>query len=151
MCDSLSSEYSISEASLIRKYPNFIPKNLFCNSTSDTWKPSSKKYIYWLIKQQTTQIFFKIQGQNDSYSHWRPSGLKSGGALTKYVRAGQKKWSTYIYIISGRCRKSGGAIALVALVRWAPLHIHTNISFPEISTPDQMYRTKWKINSPKNV
>ena len=96
VCDSLSSEYSISEASLIRKYPNFIPKNLFCNSTSDTWKPSSKKYIYWLIKQQTTQIFFKIQGQNDS------------------------------------C-------------------IHTNISFPQISTPDQTYRTKWKINSPKNI
>ena len=31
---------------------------------------------------------------------------------------GQKKWSTYIYIISGQGRKSGGAIALV---RWAPL------------------------------
>ena len=35
--------------------------------------------------------------------------------------AGQKKWSTYLYIISGLGRKSGGAIALVALVRWAPL------------------------------
>ena len=36
---------------------------------------------------------------------------------------GQKKWSTYIYIISGWGRKSGGAIALVALVRWAPLDV----------------------------
>ena len=38
--------------------------------------------------------------------------------------AGQKKWSTYIYIISGQGRKSGGAIALAALVRWAPLPMH---------------------------
>ena len=37
--------------------------------------------------------------------------------------AGQKKLSTYIYIISGWGRKSGAAIALVALVRWAPLSI----------------------------
>ena len=41
--------------------------------------------------------------------------------LLNMFRAGQKKWSTYIYIISGRGRKSGGAIALV---RWAPLYIY---------------------------
>ena len=25
------------------------------------------------------------------HEHWRPSGLKSGGALTKYVRGGTEK------------------------------------------------------------
>ena len=56
------------------------------------------------------------------HEHWRPSGLKSGGALTKYVRGGTEKVEhIYLYIISGRGRKSGGVIALVALVRWAPL------------------------------
>ena len=50
-------------------------------------------------------------------------GLKVLVHVLNKFRAGQKKWSTYIHIISGRGRKSGGAIALVALVRWAPLSI----------------------------
>ena len=50
-------------------------------------------------------------------------GLKVVVHILNMFGAGQKKWSTYIYIISGRGRKSGGAIALVALVRWAPLVI----------------------------
>ena len=51
-------------------------------------------------------------------------GLKVVVHILNKFGAGQKKWSTYIYIISGRGRKSGGAIALVALVRWAPLLIY---------------------------
>ena len=47
-------------------------------------------------------------------------GLKVVVHVLNKFGAGQKKWSTYIYIISGRGRKSGGAIALV---RWAPLGI----------------------------
>ena len=48
-------------------------------------------------------------------------GLKVVVHVLNKFWVGQKKWSTYIHIISGRGRKSGGAIALVALVRWAPL------------------------------
>ena len=51
-------------------------------------------------------------------------GLKVVVHVLNKFGAGQKKWSTYIYIISGRGRKSGGAIALAALVRWAPLPMH---------------------------
>ena len=51
-------------------------------------------------------------------------GLKVVVHILNMFGAGQKKWSTYIYIISGRGRKSGGAIALVVLVRWAPLLIY---------------------------
>ena len=55
-------------------------------------------------------------------------GLKVVVHVLNKFGAGQKKWSTYIYIISGRGRKSGGAIALVALVRWVPLHIVVSTS-----------------------
>ena len=46
---------------------------------------------------------------------------KSGGARTKQVRGGQTKWSTFMYIISGRGRKSGGAHATGATPSLAPL------------------------------
>ena len=48
-------------------------------------------------------------------------GLKVVVHVLNKFWVGQKKWSTYIHIISGQGRKSGGAIALVALARWAPL------------------------------
>ena len=56
-------------------------------------------------------------------NQWRQSGLKGGGARTKLVHGGAEKWSTYMYIISGRGRKSGGARATEATASLAPLYI----------------------------
>ena len=61
-------------------------------------------------------------------------GLKVVVHVLNRFWVGQKKWSTYIHIISGWGRKSGGAIALVALVRWAPLIIGLISSFSNFLT-----------------
>ena len=58
-----------------------------------------------------------------------PIGLKSSVARTKYVRGGAEVWNTYMYLSSGRGRKSGGARATGATPSLAPLVIALVIPF----------------------
>ena len=71
---------------------------------------------------------------------WRQSGLKGGVALTKYVRGGAEKWSTYMYIISGWGRKSGVAHATAATASLAPLLVIISSLGMKKSLPKGMKR-----------
>ena len=73
-------------------------------------------------------------------------GLKVVVHVLNKFGAGQKKWSTYLFIISGRGRKSGGAIALVALARWAPLGIFV-FRISHTSSQICLYSTDWDRQS----
>ena len=55
--------------------------------------------------------------------HWRPTGLNSVGARINTSSGRAKKRGTLICIIWGRGRKTVGAIAPTAPIRWAPLGI----------------------------
>ena len=77
--------------------------------------------------EKIPQINFSHQnfsaGNNYSYDHWRPTGLKSVGARIYKISGRGRKSGTFICIISGRGRKTVGASAPTAPIRWAPLYI----------------------------
>ena len=77
---------------------------LLSRKSGNTFKYSMA--ITYFMRAPTVSIIGALQG------------LKVVVHVLNKFGAGQKKWSTYLYIISGRDRKSGGAIALF---RWAPL------------------------------
>ena len=81
----------------------------------------SLEIVYFSMFQTLSYIILTYF--NKYHRHWRQSGLKTGGAHTKYFRGGAEMWSMFVYIILERGRKSGVAHATAATPSLAPLTI----------------------------